>query len=52
MTREATKFWFRVIAAVAILFWINFWLGIAAVSIIAAAFIAATLLAFNGFRGS
>ncbi len=52
MTVEAVGVWLCVIAMVAVLFWIDFWLGIAAIAIIVGIFILAARLAFGGFRGS
>src|SRR6266705_3144419 len=45
--------WTEIIAAVALLFWMNVWFGIAATGIvITVVFILPAALALNGFRGS
>ena len=50
---DALRIWTGIIAAIALLFWMNVWFGIAATTIvITVVFILPAWLASSGFRGS
>jgi hypothetical protein len=52
MSGEAIRIWLGIIAAVAVLFWLDFRLGIVAIAIIVGIFILTGRMALNGFPGS